>query len=99
MAKATRKKKQALIKDGGPEERVKFAARLKIAREKRYKTQKDFAHKIGIEAERYRMWERAKREPDITHFVKIATELDVSLDFLIMGELPSFRGHQVRRAG
>lgn len=63
-----------------------FAERLRAARiTGGYARQKDFAAAIGIESERYRMWERGDREPDITHLVKIAAQLDVSLDFLLRG--------------
>ena len=63
-----------------------FAERLRAARiTAGYKKAKDLAAAIGIESERYRMWERGDREPDITHLVKIAAKLDVSLDFLLRG--------------
>lgn len=69
-----------------PPVRRLFAERLRAARiTKGYANQKDFAAALDIEAERYRMWERGDREPDITHLVKIAAKLEVSLDFLMRG--------------
>ena len=66
--------------------RRSFAERLRAARiTGGYAKQKDFAAAIGIESERYRMWERGDREPDITHLVKIASQLGISLDFLLRG--------------
>ena len=84
----TRQKRQG---QSQPKIRVLFAARLKIARQHRYKYASKFASVLEIEHERYRTWERAEREPDITHLFKIADALDVSLDFLILGDIPSFR--------
>ncbi len=71
-----------------PKARADFALRLRMAREADYPTAKSFAGAIGVEDETYRMWERGDREPDITNMVKIASKLRISLDFLIMGDLP-----------
>ena len=74
-----------------------FAERLRAARiTSGYETQKDLAEKLGVEHERYRMWERGDREPDITNLVNIADTLKISLDFLLSGK----RGlDSSRRAG
>lgn len=70
-----------------PPARRDFARRLTAARiDAGFATQKDFAEKLGVEAERYRMWERGDREPDITHFIKISKLLGRPLDWLILGE-------------
>lgn len=72
-----------------PPERIAFAKRLRDARERKHEYASGMADAMGIERERYRMWERGDREPDIVHFIKIAKELNVSLDYLIIGRLPS----------
>ena len=64
-----------------------FAERLRAARITRgFEHQKDLADKLGIEHERYRMWERGDREPDITYLVRISEELKISLDWLLLGK-------------
>src|SRR5690348_17334580 len=63
-----------------------FARRLAMARELAgYKTQEDAAKELGIEAERYRRWERAETEPAIDKLVDISHKFRVSLDVLIRG--------------
>lgn len=64
-----------------------FAERLAAARlTAGYETEKDFAqHALGIDAQRYRRWERAETEPDLAMLVKIATATVRSLDWLVRG--------------
>ena len=66
-----------------------FALRLKNARETKHPTARAFAVRLGFEDETYRSWERGDREPNIQAICKIARELNVSLDYLILGDLPS----------
>jgi transcriptional regulator with XRE-family HTH domain len=64
-----------------------FAERLRAARVTAgHATQKDMADALKVEHERYRMWERGDREPDITNLVNIANTLKISLDFLLLGK-------------
>lgn len=85
------RRRSAVDEQTKPPARVAFATNLKTARRRRHRYQKDMAKALGIEPERYRTWERAEREPDITNLAKIAVELDVSLDFLICGIIPALR--------
>lgn len=79
-------------------EREKFASRLKLTREQRHQgSAASFAKSIGLEAETYRMYERGKREPDIATIIKISRALDISLDFLILGDLPSYNSNATTR--
>ena len=70
-------------------ETMAFAHRLEDARASKYKTAAAFARTIGVEDETYRTWERGEREPHIAAICKIARALDVSLDYLILGDLPA----------
>ncbi len=88
MAQKRKKKKKALP----PIARQEFAQRLRLAREQKYTTAADFAKAVGIEAETYRTYERADREPNITNLILIARKLDASLDFLVLGDIPSWKG-------
>jgi transcriptional regulator with XRE-family HTH domain len=82
-----------------PPARRAFCERLGASRVAAgYDTQKDFADKIGVEHERYRMWERGDREPDLTHLVKIAIALQTSLDFLLLGKTPTDRHRRAASA-
>jgi transcriptional regulator with XRE-family HTH domain len=75
--------------EGAPPARSAFGARLRAAREsKGFEHAYQFADRLGVEHETYRSWERADREPCITHLRDIALKLDVSLDYLIIGTLP-----------
>ena len=71
-----------------PNARLRFAARLRAVRETNFPTQKEFADRCGFQPETYRMWERGDREPNITNLRKIATTLNISLDYLIVGRTP-----------
>lgn len=84
-------------KTGGNEkpvapETLAFANRLTMTREQRgYDSAAKFAKAIGVEDETYRTWERGIREPAIPNICKIARKLDISLDYLILGDLPSYK--------
>jgi len=75
-----------MVKRQRPKAREDFAARLRLARQDRFRSQKSFADACGFQAETYRMWERGDREPSITSLKKIALALDESLDYLIVGK-------------
>lgn len=65
---------------------VAFADRLRAARTLAgFQTHKEAAAALGIEAERYRRWERAETEPSIDILEKISVVFAVSLDTLIKG--------------
>jgi transcriptional regulator with XRE-family HTH domain len=71
---------------GDLQARRRFAKRLKAARIfKGFETQKDFAGAVGLEDETYRRYERAETEPTIGCLIRMATKLEVTLDFLVAG--------------
>lgn len=74
-----------------PSVKERFATNLTVARKRKFETAKACADALGIGDERYRMWERATNEPDIEHLARLASLLDVSLDFLILSDLPSLK--------
>ena len=76
-----------------------FARRLKAARELAgYVTQEDAAKALGVQAERYRRWERAETEPAIDKLVEIGKVFKVSVDLLIHGNVhDAFREREVPR--
>ena len=77
-----------MVKKLSPKATADFAIRLKMARERKFESAKDFANFIGVEEETYRTYERAENEPNITTLCAIARGLNASLDHLILGEVP-----------
>lgn len=72
-----------------------FGKRLELARLRKYSSASAFARALGIEvAETYRCYERGDSEPNLATLAAIALDLDVSLDHLILGDVP-----QPREAG
>lgn len=59
-----------------------FGTRLKAARKKSGKTQKEMAELFGLTERGYRSWEGGGSEPSIENLVALADFLDVSLDWL-----------------
>jgi transcriptional regulator with XRE-family HTH domain len=68
------------------ETRRRFAKRLRAARiAAGYETMADFADRLGMEADRYRRYEAAQREPDLATLAQIAAATGASLDALVAG--------------
>lgn len=61
---------------------MKYNDILKLEREKRNISMKQFAIQIGIRPDTYRKYERGEREPDIDTLIKIANQYSVSMDYL-----------------
>lgn len=66
--------------------RPAWVHRLIAARTLKNLNKKQFAEKIGIEAETYRRYERGETEPNFDTLVKIRNFAGISLDVLIAGE-------------
>lgn len=62
---------------------MEFGDRLVKAREKKGLNQKELAQLLGITPTRLNYWEKNKREPDVFMIKKLASELNVSADYLI----------------
>lgn len=76
--------------------RLAFAHRLAVARESYAQrvgqpgmTAGEFAKLLGLDAERYRKYERGEREPPFWVLAKIAALTGFGPDFLILGAPPS----------
>jgi transcriptional regulator with XRE-family HTH domain len=76
--------------------RSAFGRRLAVVREAYGQTtgqpginQQEFASALGIEAERYRKYERGEREPPFEVLARIKTLTGFGPDFLILGSPPS----------
>jgi transcriptional regulator with XRE-family HTH domain len=76
--------------------REAFAHRLAVARESYAQrvgqpgmTAGEFAKLLGLDAERYRKYERGEREPPFWVLAKIASLTGFGPDFLILGAPPS----------
>ena len=85
----------AMKEEAAPAIRQAFSKRLEVARlsygqraGKAGLTAGEFAAVLGIDAERYRKYERAEREPPLWLLVKIAHTTGFGLDFLILGAPP-----------
>jgi transcriptional regulator with XRE-family HTH domain len=60
-----------------------FSQRLKMARKTKRLTQSEFASRLGISTPTVSSWERGQSFPTVGVLVKIARELEVSLDYLV----------------
>lgn len=65
----------------------KMANRIKERRENLMYTQEQFSEIINISFSSYTKIENAFQKPSLDTLIKIATHLDVSLDFLVFGKL------------
>lgn len=71
------------------QQRAGFAQRLALVRRYvGYDTMAGFARAIGVEEETYRRWERAETEPPLHILERIHKVANVSLDFLVAGDIP-----------
>lgn len=70
------------------DQKLDFARRLQMARQRKYPQKVALARKLGIEPETYNRYERGETEPGVVDLGRIARELEVSTDFLILGDLP-----------
>ena len=57
--------------------------RIREIREDKNLTQKELAEKIGVVGHNVGDWERGKCEPSLNMLVKIASALEVSIDYLL----------------
>lgn len=62
-----------------------WAKRLRDARKLTGMGPTAFAKKIGLSQQRYSNYERGEREPDVTAWRLISSQLPVALDFIILG--------------
>ena len=60
-----------------------FSINLKNLRLEQHIGQVELANKLGVSKGIISLWENDKREPSLTHIVKIAKFFNVSADFLI----------------
>ena len=66
-------------------DRPLWAKRLEAVRVLTGLDQKDFAAKIGLQAETYRRYERGETEPNFTTLARLRAETGASLDLIITG--------------
>ena len=67
-----------------------FGRKLRSARERAgFRFARELADKLGVEPNTYRCWERGSAEPNLAMLRRIASELDISLDYLLPPERPS----------
>ncbi|MBD5100427.1 MAG: helix-turn-helix transcriptional regulator [Clostridiales bacterium] len=62
---------------------VKFGERLKELRLEKNMTQTTLAKLIAVDRRTISNWENSTREPDLETFVKLATILNTSADYLL----------------
>lgn len=68
--------------------RETFGNRLKHAREAAgFATATDFAAALGIDAYRYRHYERGRSEPDFEILLRMCAILQTTPDFLLLGKI------------
>ncbi|WP_420548864.1 prephenate dehydratase [Curvivirga sp.] len=62
--------------------------RIKQSRKKRRLSQHDLAEKIGVSHSTLNRWEAGHREPKRDHLEALARELDISVEWLMFGDVP-----------
>lgn len=65
-------------------QRIDFGDRLQnLRKQKKIKTQEDFAAKLGVNLKSVQNWEQGRKLPQTEHLFKICDVLDCDLDYLI----------------
>lgn len=62
--------------------------RIAILRISKGWSQAELARRIGVSASAVGMYEQGRREPSLGLLVRLAQELGVTTDYLLMGEIP-----------
>ena len=62
--------------------------RIAILRISKGWSQAELAHRIGVSASAIGMYEQGRREPSLGLLVRLAQELGVTTDYLLMGGMP-----------
>lgn len=62
---------------------VEFHVRLREARMKSGKTQKQTAEILGMNLRSYQFYEEGKAEPSISKLIRLADFFDVTMDYLL----------------
>ena len=94
---------------------MSFAERILYCRKKAMLSQEELASKLGVSRQAVSKWETGESIPDMNNLAALAEIFDVSLDWLIKGEvekkqetrekvpfeerLPKFLGNMVKRFG
>jgi transcriptional regulator with XRE-family HTH domain len=74
-----------------------IASRLRKARTALgFKTQKEFAERVGIQSPTYNQWENAKAYPDLQLAIRLRDEYHLSLDWIYLGDPAGLPYHMVR---
>jgi len=60
----------------------KLAKRLKELRGRKF-TQKELAEKINVSKDSIYNWEKGRSEPSLDDLIRLATVLDVTIDYLV----------------
>ncbi|EHJ01172.1 helix-turn-helix domain protein [Clostridium sp. DL-VIII] len=66
-----------------------FAANLKSLRQERHISQEELAEIIGVSRQAVSKWEQGSSYPEIEKLIILSKELNVSLDYLMLGEMNS----------
>jgi transcriptional regulator with XRE-family HTH domain len=74
-----------------------IAARLQKARKALgFKTQKEFAERVGIQGPTYNQWEKAKAYPDLQFAIRLRDEYNLSLDWIYLGDPAGLPYHMAK---
>lgn len=66
--------------------RKEFAGRLRLARTVKDYSQGYIANELGLTVGAYQFYERGQREPNLTNLIRLSKILDVTLEWLILGQ-------------
>ncbi len=68
---------------------MSFADNLKSIRKERYISQEELAEIIGVSRQAVSKWEQGSGYPEMEKLLVLSKELNVSLDYLMLGEIKS----------
>jgi transcriptional regulator with XRE-family HTH domain len=66
-----------------------FADNLKLIRQERHISQEELAEIIGVSRQAVSKWEQGSGYPEMEKLLVLSKELNVSLDYLMLGEIKS----------
>lgn len=62
---------------------MKFAKKLRAARERKYRSAQKFAEKMGLDPHAYRKYERGETEPSLETLVRMCEDLNITPNDLL----------------
>ena len=77
-------------------DRYDFGSNLRVARSRRFFSQKECAEALGLATSTYSQYENNKREPDFKMLILMAEKLHTSVSFLLTGKKDDFYENKIK---